>query len=85
MDAKITLSFDASVIEKAKEFADDLGISLSRFTEIMYRKVLDSGIRGIEDLPISAWVHQVAEEQAEYNTRKKTRDQLKKEFFESMK
>lgn len=30
MDAKITLSFDKEVIGKAKKFADDHNISLSR-------------------------------------------------------
>ena len=33
MNAKITLSFDEKIIEKAKEFAAQQNISLSRLTE----------------------------------------------------
>ncbi len=86
MDAKITLSFEAEVIEQAKELCDELGISLSRFTEILYLKCLEHGKpMGIEDIPISEWVSQVAEEQATYITKRKSRSQLQKEFFESRK
>jgi uncharacterized protein YggE len=34
MDAKITLSFDENIIDKAKDYAESKGISLSRLTEI---------------------------------------------------
>lgn len=40
MEAKIKLSFDQNVIEKAKDFAATLGISLSRLTEFLYEKLL---------------------------------------------
>lgn len=83
MVTKVTLSFDASIINQAKTLADDLGISLSRFTEIIYKKAIDMGPKSIEDLPISEWVMQVAEEQATYTTKKKSRKALKSEFFES--
>ena len=33
MDAKITLSFNKSVIERAKEYADKNNISVSRLTK----------------------------------------------------
>ena len=33
MDAKVTLSFDAQIIEKAKTYAQSQGLSLSRLTE----------------------------------------------------
>jgi hypothetical protein len=39
MDAKITLSFDEAIITKAKRFADDNNISLSRLTEFLFSKV----------------------------------------------
>ena len=39
MDAKITLSFDESVINKAKRFASEQNISLSRLTEFLLSKV----------------------------------------------
>jgi antitoxin component of RelBE/YafQ-DinJ toxin-antitoxin module len=86
MDAKVTLSFDAEVIERAKILCDDLGISLSRFTEILYSKALEYGHPvSIEELPISLWVSAVAEDSATYisENRRKARAEIKKEFFES--
>lgn len=86
MDAKVTLSFDAQVIDRAKILCDDLGISLSRFTEILYSKALEFGHPvSIEELPISLWVSAVAEENVTYisDNRRKSRAENKKEFFES--
>lgn len=83
MDTKVTLSFDSETITSAKEYAEGLGISLSRLTEILYRKVISSGQKSLENLPISDWVANVAEDQAEYITRKKTRKAQQKEFFEA--
>ena len=86
MDAKVTLSFDEEVINKAKLLCDDLGISLSRFTEIIYRKALEHGSSlSLEDIPVSEWVASVAEDQATYITKKKSGKQLRDEFFESRK
>ena len=88
MDAKVTLSFDAEVIERAKALCDDLGISLSRFTEIVYSQALEYGRPvSIEELPVSAWVSAVAEDGPTYisENRKKSRSDIKKEFFESRK
>ena len=86
MDAKITLSLNREIISRAKALSDKLGISLSRFTEIMYTKALEhGGPNTIEDLPVSNWVMEVAEEQATYNTKRKNRRNLKDEFFESRK
>ncbi|HSC52067.1 MAG TPA: DUF6364 family protein [Phnomibacter sp.] len=83
MDAKVTLSFNADVIESAKQLADDLDISLSRLTEILLQKALEHGRPvSIEELPISTWVQAVAEDSATYITKAKSRAQLKKEFFE---
>ncbi len=86
MDAKITLRFDETVIDKAKSYAESQGISLSRLTEFLYRRITDHASGGyvdLEDLPISDWVSMVAEEQPTYNAKKKK--DLKKEFFESKK
>lgn len=85
MDAKVTLSFDAAIIEKAKQFAEDNNTSLSRLTEFLLRKVTSSHHKSLEDLPISDWVSIVSEGQAEYITRPKKNKQLKAEYFKSKK
>lgn len=86
MDAKITLSFDESVISKAKKYAEKNNISLSRLTEFLLKKVTSSNYESFEDYPISDWVMMVAEGEAEYQTSKKrTRKASKEEFFNSRK
>lgn len=83
MDTKITLSFDNDVIEAAKALAAEIGISLSRLTEILYLKVLETKRPVIiEELPISQWVQQIAEDGPVYITQKRSRQALKKAFFE---
>jgi hypothetical protein len=81
MDAKITLSFDAGTIEKAKQFAEANNVSLSRLTEFLYRQITTHHYKNLEELPISDWISQVSEGQAEYRTKPRTRKSLKKEFF----
>ena len=67
MDAKVTLSFNAAVIEKAKKYAESQGLSLSRLTEILLQKVINTGQHNtIEHIPIEEWVSMVAEGPAEY-------------------
>lgn len=86
MDAKITLSFDESVISKAKRYAEKNNISLSRLIEFLLKKVTSSNYETFEDYPISDWVTMVAEGQAEYQTSKKrTRKASKEQFFKSKK
>ncbi len=86
MDRKITLSFDESVISRAKKYAENNNISLSRLIEFLLKKVTSSNYETIEDYPISDWVFHVAEGEAEYQTQKKrTRKQAKDEFFKSKK
>jgi hypothetical protein len=85
MDAKITLSFDQDVIQKAKAFADSHNVSLSRLMEFMLRRATDGSYNQLEDLPIASWVQEVSEGKAEYVTRPRSRKSLKKEFFESRK
>jgi len=84
MDAKVTLSFDSTVIEAAKKYAEGQNISLSRLTEFLYRQIASNNYSSLEDLPISDWVNMVAEGQAEYKTSKKPHS-LKDEFFDSKK
>ena len=85
MDAKITLSFDESVIDKAKKFAENNNISLSRLTEFLLRKVTSSNFHSLESLPISDWVNIVAEGEVEYKTKPRKNKQLKAEYFKSRK
>lgn len=53
MDAKITLSFNKSIIEKAKEFAGENNMSLSRLTEFLYSNLNSDHYQSLENLPIS--------------------------------
>ena len=85
MDAKITLSFNEDVIEKAKKFADANNISLSRLTEMIYQKMTSGNYKNLEELPISTWVSQVAEGEVEYKTKPRTKKSLKREFYKSRK
>jgi hypothetical protein len=85
MDAKITLSFDESVINKAKRYAEDNNISLSRLTEFLLNKVTSSNYKSLEDFPISDWISMVSEGQAEYQTKARKSKVLKSEYFKSKK
>jgi hypothetical protein len=73
VDAKITLSFDEHVIEKAKKFADDNNISLSRLTEFLLRKVTSKNYKSLDDMPVSDWVSMVSEGEVEYVRKPSTR------------
>ena len=81
MDAKVTLSFDANIIDKAKSYAESQGISLSRLTEILLRKATSGGYKNIEDIPISDWVKTVSEGEAEYITTPRKRKAKKDEYY----
>jgi antitoxin component of RelBE/YafQ-DinJ toxin-antitoxin module len=81
MDAKVTLSFDAHVIEKAKRFAEGNGISLSRLTEILLKKAIAGNYNSIEEMPIADWVSMVAEGNSEYVTKPRKRKSIKQEYF----
>lgn len=85
MDVKVTLSFDAAVINKAKQYAEDNNISLSRLTEFLLRKVTSTHHKSLEDLPISDWVTMVSEGEAEYVRQPKSNTQLRAEYFKSRK
>lgn len=85
MDTKITLAFDGDVIAKAKAFADTQNISLSRLTEFLYRQITTGQYKSLEDLPVSDWVAMVAEGEAQYRTKPRTRQSLKNEYLKSKK
>jgi hypothetical protein len=85
MDAKVTLSFDREVIEKAKEYAVEHNISLSRLTEFLLRQVTSGNYKTLEELPVSEWVNQLAEGRVEYITKRRSRRSMKNEYFNSRK
>ncbi|MBC7914243.1 MAG: hypothetical protein H7Y07_08975 [Pyrinomonadaceae bacterium] len=84
MDTKLTLSFDNDVINRAKKYAQENNISLSRLIEFLLNKVTSTGYQSLEDFPIADWVNQVAEGEATYIT-KRTRKASKTDFFDSKK
>ena len=85
MDAKITLSFDKEVIVKAKKFAEGQNISLSRMMEFLLRQITSGNYSSLENLPVSEWVNQLAEGEARYISKPKSRKVLKNEFLNSRK
>ncbi len=85
MDAKITLSFDEKVIAKAKKFAEDNNISLSRLTEYLYSKITHGQYQDLEEIPIADWVNLLAEGKVEYQTKPRSRKSLKRAYYKSRK
>lgn len=85
MNAKITLSFNGAIANKAKRYAEKNNVSLSRLVEFLLDKVTSSGYNSFEEFPISDWVSQVAEGAATYQTKARSRKSLKKEFYSSKK
>lgn len=86
MDAKLTLSFDQQVIDQAKEFAKEQGLSLSRFIEILLRKATAANqYANLEEIPVADWVMHVAEDEAQYGVHAENSKSLKAEYFESRK
>jgi len=85
MDAKITLSFDARVIERAKKYAESQNISLSRLMEMLLDKITSKQYASLEDFPIADWVSQLAEGKPEYHTRPRKRSKMKDEYYGSKK
>ena len=80
MDAKVTLSFDKNVIEKAKRYAESQNMSLSRLMELLLDKITTKQYASLEDFPVSDWVNLIAEGPAEYRTKSKKRSKLKEEY-----
>ncbi len=83
MDTKVTLHFDRDTIEKAKEFAAENNVSLSRLTEFLYKKIISGNYKNLEEFPIADWVNQVAEGEAVYKRR--NRKSSKDEFLRNSK
>jgi hypothetical protein len=85
MDAKVTLSFNATIIEKAKQYAQEQGISLSRLTEILLRKLTTGKYKSLEDFPVADWVNMISEGEAQYFTKSKSNKEIKAEYYKSKK
>ncbi|MFZ6001401.1 MAG: hypothetical protein ACOYW3_12900, partial [Bacteroidota bacterium] len=60
-------------------------ISLSRLTELLYRKLTSGHYENLEDLPVSSWVNELAEGEAQYKTKSTSRKAQKAEYFKSRK
>jgi len=84
MDTNITLCFDSEVAERAKAFAEAHHLSLSRLTELIYRRMTAGKYTNLEEFPISDWVHAVAEGEPVYQ-RERGRKAMKSEFLSSRK
>jgi hypothetical protein len=84
MDTKVTLSFNKDVIDRAKSFAEENNISLSRLTEYLYTQITSGHYKSLEELPVSEWVHFVAEGRVEYRKSAGRKD-IKDEYFSSKK
>jgi Family of unknown function (DUF6364) len=84
MDSKITLSFDKNVIEKAKEYASENNISLSRLTEFLLTKVTSKSYKSLEEYPISDWVTHLSAGNATYNVKRNNKE-TKSAFFNAKK
>jgi len=85
MDAKITLSFDAKVIEDAKKYAASQGISLSRLMEILLSKLTSKGYKSLEEFPIEDWVKSLAEGEVTYVKKQVSSKKMKAEYYHSKK
>lgn len=85
MDAKITLSFDERVIERAKKYAEDHNISLSRLMEFLLDRLTSKQYASLEDFPIADWVSQLAEGKPEYHAKPRKRAKMKEEYYSSRK
>ena len=86
MDTKLTLSFNQEVVTKAKKYAADHNISLSRLIEHLLTQVTSKQYKSLEDFPITDWVSMVAEGEIEYKRADKpSRKESKNEYFSSKK
>jgi hypothetical protein len=85
MDAKVTLSFNAQVIEKAKAYAEAQGISLSRLTEILLSRLTTNNYQSFEDFPVADWVTTVSEGEAEYIRKPRSSKELRSTYHKAKK
>lgn len=79
MDTKITLSFNKEVIDRAKKYAEEHNMSLSRLMEFVLDRMTSKDYASLEELPIADWVNKVAEGEAVYVHKPKSSKALKSE------
>ena len=82
MDAKITLSFEKQVIEQAKEYAKSKGISLSRLTEVLLRRLTNEKPYSLEDFPVADWVNNLAEGEAKYVKKQASNKSIRAQYHQ---
>ena len=82
MDAKITLSFNASVIAEAKAYAKVKGISLSRLAEYMFSRMTNTQNEELYELPISNWVSDLSNGKAEYHHKNRSHKNLRDDYYD---
>lgn len=80
MDAKITLSFDETVITKTTKYTVENNLSLSRLLELLVNKFTSKSYQSLVDFPISDWVSMVGEGAAIYQTKPRKLKALEKEY-----
>jgi len=85
MDKKITLSFNQTIIEKAKAYAGSHNISLSKLVEFLLKKTTSDHYASLEDMPVSDWVNMVSEGETVYQSKPKSRKDLKSDYYSSKK
>jgi hypothetical protein len=83
MDTKLTLLLNADIITKAKKYAESKGLSLSRFTELFYERITNSNYRILEEFPISDWVMELAEGEAEYRKMPVSNQELREDWHQN--
>ncbi len=81
MDAKITLSFDEAVINKAKAFAEANNISVSRLVEFLLSKTVNANYASLDELPVADWITMVSEGEVTYQRKPVSNKAIKKEYY----
>ncbi len=78
MNAKLTLSLDKEVIERAKAYAKNQGISLSKMLENYLNMITSKEKSKIEDIEISPFVKSLSVK----GLKPRTDKEVKEEYYE---
>ena len=82
MDSKLTLSFDKTVIEEAKDFTKRNGLSMSRLIEHLLRRATSEKNKRIEEFPISDWVMELMDGPVEYRSKPLSKKDVREAYYE---